>query len=403
MEYTVKNLIRGDRVNWAVLLFLSMLSLLIVYSATGALAFRQAGGNTFYFLIRQIVFLGLGFAIIVVMVKVVPVKLYSILARILVIFSIFLLLVALGLKFAGKAGDSSGRTLNLGFISFQPAEIAKLAVIMYTAKILGIEQGSEEGLKKAFWKILVVAGIICGLIMISNFSTAALLFLTVISMMFVGRIPFRHLALVVAAGIAMLVSIYFLADHLENLPARFQTFRGRIERFIHGDPAAETGITQADYAKLAIYEGGIFGKLPGNSDVANYMAAAYNDFIYAIIIEEYGLIGGILLMGLYMILFFRGIMIVKRTNRTFPAFLVTGLTLLLVYQAMVNMGVSSGVLPVTGQPLPWVSMGGTSLLFTSVAFGCILSVSYQNQRDSAVKAETAVQVVIPDDDQEMKE
>ena len=403
MEYTVKNLIRGDRVIWAVLLFLSMLSLLIVYSATGALAFRQAGGNTFYFLIRQIVFLGLGFAIIVVMVKVVPVKLYSILARILVIFSIFLLLVALGLKFAGKAGDSSGRTLNLGFISFQPAEIAKLAVIMYTAKILGIEQGSEEGLKKAFWKILVVAGIICGLIMISNFSTAALLFLTVISMMFVGRIPFRHLALVVAAGIAMLVSIYFLADHLENLPARFQTFRGRIERFIHCDPAAETGITQADYAKLAIYEGGIFGKLPGNSDVANYMAAAYNDFIYAIIIEEYGLIGGILLMGLYMILFFRGIMIVKRTNRTFPAFLVTGLTLLLVYQAMVNMGVSSGVLPVTGQPLPWVSMGGTSLLFTSVAFGCILSVSYQNQRDSAVKAETAVQVVIPDDDQEMKE
>lgn len=144
MEYTVKNLIRGDRVIWAVLLFLSMLSLLIVYSATGALAFRQAGGNTFYFLIRQIVFLGLGFAIIVVMVKVVPVKLYSILARILVIFSIFLLLVALGLKFAGKAGDSSGRTLNLGFISFQPAEIAKLAVIMYTAKILGIERNRKK-------------------------------------------------------------------------------------------------------------------------------------------------------------------------------------------------------------------------------------------------------------------
>lgn len=152
----------------------------------------------------------------------------------------------------------------------------------------------------------MVAGIICGMIMISNFSTAALLFLTVISMMFVGRIPFRHLALVVAAGIAMLVSIYFLADHLENLPARFQTFRGRIERFIHGDPAAETGITQADYAKLAIYEGGIFGKLPGNSDVANYMAAAYNDFIYAIIIEEYGLIGGILLMGLLYDSLFQG-------------------------------------------------------------------------------------------------
>ncbi len=379
-----------------------MLSLLIVYSATGALAFRQAGGNTFHFLVRQIVFLVLGFGIIVLMIKIVPVKLYSILSKVAVIVSVLLLGLALGLKMAGMAGDSSGRTLNLGFLSFQPAELAKLALIMYTARILGVEQNSEEGLKKAFWKIMVVSGIVCAVISLSNFSTATLLFLVILSMMFVGRIPFRYLAMVIAAGIMLILAIYFLPDKLDQLPSRLSTVKARIERYFHGDPAAENGITQADYAKLAIYEGGFFGKGPGNSDVANYMAAAYNDFIYAIIIEEYGLGGGSFLILLYMILFFRGIMIVKRANRTFPAFLVTGLVLMLVYQAMVNMGVSSGVLPVTGQTLPWVSMGGTSLLFTAVAFGCILSVSYQNQSDHKPVTEPAVQVVVPDEDQEMK-
>ncbi len=402
MKINTRNLIRGDKIIWIVLLLLSLLSLLIVYSATGALAFRQAGGNTFHFLVRQIVFLSLGFVIIVGMVNIVPVRLYSMISRVLVIVSIGLLMLALGLKFAGMAGDSTGRTLNLGFLSFQPAELAKLSLVIYTAKILGIEQNSAEGLKNAFWKIIIVAGIICALISLSNFSTAALLFGTVISMMFVGRIPIRYLLMIFAAAILMVVAIYFMADKIDHLPSRFGTVRGRIERFIHGDPAAEKGITQADYAKLAIYEGGFVGKGPGNSDVANYMAAAYNDFIYAIIIEEYGFIGGITLMMLYMILFFRGIIIVRKTTRTFPAFLVMGLTVMLVYQAMVNMGVSSGVFPVTGQPLPWVSMGGTSLLFTSMAFGCILSVSYQNQKDSRMPADAAVQVVVPEEDQEIE-
>ncbi|HNX80473.1 MAG TPA: FtsW/RodA/SpoVE family cell cycle protein, partial [Prolixibacteraceae bacterium] len=143
------------------------------------------------------------------------------------------------------------------------------------------------------------------------------------------------------------------------------------------------------------------GKGPGNSDVANYMAAAYNDFIFAIIIEEYGIFGGIILIMLYLIFFFRGILIVKKANRTFPAFLVAGLVMIFTFQAMINMGVSSGVFPVTGQPLPWVSLGGTSLLFTSIAFGCILSVSYQNQKESKNAVEPAVQVVVPDEDQEI--
>jgi cell division protein FtsW len=401
METQLNKLIRGDRVIWTVLVLLSLLSVLIVYSATGALAFRQAEGNTFYFLVRQMVFLSLGFALILFMVNVIPVKFYSIISRVVVIISILFLVLAIGLKMTGMAGDSTGRTLNLGFISFQPAEIAKLGLVMYTAKMLGIEQGSREGLKKVFWRILIFSIIVCAMIALSNFSTAALLFGTVIAMMFVGRVPVRYLLLVMAAGIGFLLLIYYSGDKLNKLPSRFATAKGRIERFIHGDPSAQKGITQADYAKLAIYEGGLIGKGPGNSEVANYMAAAYNDFIFAIIVEEYGLMGGTFVLFMYLVFFFRGIIIVRRTNRTFPAFLVTGLTLMLVFQAMVNIGVSAGVFPVTGQPLPWVSMGGTSLLFTSIAFGCILSVSYQNQKDKKVEA-PAVQVTVPDEDQEMK-
>jgi len=207
--------------------------------------------------------------------------------------------------------------------------------------------------------------------------------------------------MVIGVGIAIVVAVYFLADKIPGIPSRAQTIKGRIDRFINGDPSSEKGITQADYAKLAIYEGGILGKGPGDSDVSNYMAAAYNDFIFAIIIEEYGLIIGAGIIFLYLIFFFRGVVIVRRATRTFPAFLVAGFTLLLVYQAMINVGVSSGVLPVTGQPLPWISLGGTSLLFTSIAFGCILSVSYQNQVDREIQKQP-VQVNAPDEDYEME-
>jgi cell division protein FtsW len=221
------------------------------------------------------------------------------------------------------------------------------------------------------------------------------------TMMFVGRIPIKYLLLVVGTGIALVVSIYLIADQWENSPARVQTIKGRIERFLNGDPNSQKGITQADYAKLAIYSGGIFGKGPGNSDVSNYMAAAYNDFIFAIIVEEYGLIGGTAVIFLYLIFFFRGVVIVRRSTRTFPAFVVIGLTLVLVYQAMINIGVSSGALPVTGQPLPWVSLGGTSLLFTSIAFGCILSVSHQTKEDHKIE-DQPVQINAPDEDYEME-
>ncbi len=400
MELFSLKLFKGDRVIWIVLMLLSLLSLLIVYSSTGALAYRVASGNTFYYLIRQIFFLGAGIGIIILMVNVLPVKLYSIIANYLLYVSVVLLALTVVLKFAGIIGGS-GRTLNLGFISFQPAELAKISLILYSAKILGKRQKTKEDLITAFKKIMFFTVIVCGLIFISDFSTSALLFAAVMTMMFVGRIPMKYLLLVIVTGIVLLTAIYFVADNWTNAPARVHTIQGRIERFLNDDPGSEKGITQADYAKLAIYSGGILGKGPGQSDVSNYMAAAYNDFIFAIIVEEYGLIIGVGVMFLYLIFFFRGIIIVRRANRTFPAFVVIGLTLVLVYQAMINIGVSSGVLPVTGQPLPWISLGGTSLLFTSIAFGCILSVSYQNQVNREIK-EQPVQVNAPDEDYEME-
>lgn len=400
MGLTVAKIFKGDRVIWAVLILLSLLSLLIVYSATGALAYRVAGGKTWIYLVRHMVFLVLGFGVMLVMVNVLPVKIYSMLATLALYVSIALLMLAVGLKFTGII-HGSGRTLPLGPLSFQPAEVAKISLILFSAKVLGKKQKTKRDLYLAFKNIIIPTGIVCFLISLSDFSTSALLFATIMTMMFIGRIPLKYMLLVVAAGIAFVGLMYVGASMMENPPARIATIKGRIDRFVHGDPNSETGITQADYAKLAIYSGGILGKGPGHSDVSNYMAAAYNDFIFAIIVEEYGLVIGIGVVFLYMIFFFRGVTIVRRATRTFPAFLVIGLTMILVYQAMINIGVSSGVLPVTGQPLPWVSYGGTAMIFTAISFGCILSVSYQNQVNREA-VEQPVMIKAPDEDYEIE-
>lgn len=400
MDLSVGKIFKGDRVIWAVLILLSMLSLLIVYSATGALAYRVAGGKTWIYLVRHLVFLVLGFGLMLLMVNVLPVKIYSMVATLALYGSIALLLLAVGLKFAGII-HGSGRTLPLGPMSFQPAELAKISLILYTAKVLGKKQKTTHDLYQAFKGIIIPTGIVCVLISLSDFSTSALLFATIMTMMFIGRIPMKYMLLVMAAGVAFVALMYVGASMMDNPPARVATIKGRIDRFIHGDPNSETGITQADYAKLAIYSGGIIGKGPGHSDVSNFMAAAYNDFIFAIIIEEYGFIGGLAVIFLYLIFFFRGVTIVRRATRTFPAFMVVGLTMILVYQAMINIGVSSGALPVTGQPLPWVSYGGTAMLFTAISFGCILSVSYQNQVNREA-VDQPVMIKAPDEDYEIE-
>jgi cell division protein FtsW len=232
--------------------------------------------------------------------------------------------------------------------------------------------------------------------MMADFSTAFLLFATIMVLMFIGRVPTKYLLSVVAAGIVLLVGLYFLSSVVDL--GRIDTFRGRIDRFIYGDPNSEIGMTQVDFAEMAIYHGGRLGVGPGGSEVRNHMAAAFNDFIFAILIEEYGWLSFFVVLS-YLIFAARSAIIVNQSKRTFPAFIVAGLSTMIVLQAMANMGVAVGILPVTGQTLPWISMGGTSTIFTAISLGCILRVSYMNKRENSKEYTSKIsEESIPDED-----
>jgi len=399
MATKLAKIFKGDRTLWVVLIFLSLVSLVIVYSATGKLAYREAGGNTGYYLIRQIVFILTGFAIMLLLVNIVPVVFYFRISPILIGVTIFTLILAIiQFKLTGNPDQETSRSLDIGFLSFQPSELAKIALIMFASRILSKSQKTDDELKKAFYMVAGVAGAVCFLIFLSNISTAALIFLSIMVLMLIARVPFKYFAMLSGAGILLILLLFFTADLMPASFGRVHTFKERIVDFTKGDDNAMIGTTQADYAKLAVFEGGVFGKGPGNSEVSNYMEAGYNDFIYAIFIEEYGAVGGVFLALLYLILLFRGVIIVRRCDRTFPAFLVAGLVVLMVFQAFINMAVSVGAAPVTGQPLPWVSMGGSSMLFTAVSFGIILAVSANNQKNK-MPTEQLVVVDVPNEDQ----
>jgi cell division protein FtsW len=401
MAARLTKIFKGDRTLWVVLILLSLFSLVIVYSATGKLAYREAHGNTLYYLVRQVGFISVGFLVMLFLVNVVPIVTYFKLSPIFIVITVVALVLAyIQYKLTGSADKETSRSLSLYRFSFQPAELAKISLVMYAARLLSKAQRTEEELKVAFYWITGVSAMVCFLVFMSNFSTAAMIFFTIIVLMLIARVSIKYISSVIGAGIVLVVMIYFTADLFPDSFARVHTVKGRIDDFVKGDNNAVEGTTQADYARLAIFEGGMLGKGPGNSEVSNYMEAGYNDFIYAIFIEEYGFVGGAFLAMLYLILLFRGVIIVRRCDRTFPAFMVTGLVLLLTFQAFINMAVSVGAVPVTGQPLPWVSMGGSSMIFTAVSFGIILAVSATNQKNRA-PAEPLVVVDVPNEDQAM--
>ena len=394
----LKKYIKGDRIVWFVLVALTCISLLIVYSSTGALAYRQAEGNTTHYILRQLIFQCVGYGAIIIMLNYIPVKLYNKFAN--AAFVIAIAFVMLGLVFHSSEG--TGRTLPLGFISFQPAEIAKVAIILWVARLLANNQKDPRLLRIAYVKIILGIGVICLLISMANFSSAVLLFTTALIMMFVGRIPLKYLGLTMLAGIGFVLLIYFAAPLLPEKGnfGRIQTVRARIERHINGEKSSVKGLTQDDFAKIAIHMGGITGVGAGKSKISNFMPAAYNDFIYSIIIEEYGLIGGIIVPLLYLIFLTRGGIIIRRCNRTFPTFLATGAVTIIILQAVINMAVSAGAIPVTGQPLPWVSWGGTSQVFTALTFGLLLSVSSETDQEVQKEVENnfSPEGVLPDED-----
>jgi cell division protein FtsW len=282
-------------------------------------------------------------------------------------------------------GRGSGRTIPLGPFSFQPAELAKVAVMMWVARILSATGESDQAKGKSFFMILGGIGILGFLLIKVNFSSAVLVMSTAFIMMFVARIPMKYLAGAILTVTILFVSLFLVRNNLPEIVykgTRMETVFNRIDRYITGtDPKRNDGLTQDEFAKIAIYNGGFLGVGAGKGDISNRMSAAYNDFVFAIIVEEYGLAGAGIIIILYLILLTRGLMIVKACKRTFPLYLATGAVTMILLQALVNMGVSSGAIPVTGQPLPWISWGGTSQIFTAFIFGFLLSISAENQAE----------------------
>ncbi len=366
--------IKGDRAIWTVVVLLSLVSILAVYSSVIALAYRYKGGDTSSYLIKHTFIIGTGFLLIFFVHKVKYIY-FSRISQLAIFLAAPLLLYTL---LNGKtAGDATRWLMIPGTsLTFQTSDFAKLALITYVARMLSIKQNVIKDFKKAFLPIVIPIGIICILILPSNFSTAAILFMTCFTLMFIGRMNAKHLLLLMGSGIIIGLIIALLAYNFPNAIPRGATWKARIENFSSGDSQSNF---QAEQSKIAIATGGILGKGPGNSMQRNFLPQASSDFIFAIVIEEWGLIAGIIIVFLYLVLLFRGVRIANKSERTFGSLIAIGITFSLVFQAMINMAVAVNLLPVTGQPLPLISMGGTSIWFTSIAIGMILSVSRENE------------------------
>lgn len=363
------NRIKGDKIIWLVVILLSVFSLLAVYSSTGTLAYKYQGGNTEYYMIKHFIILVLGL-FMMYLAHLVKYTYFSRIFQIALWIAIPLLLLTL---FAGLNLNEARRVLPLPFgLTFQTSDLAKLTLIMYLARMLTKRQEVIKDFKTAFVPIVVPVLVVCFLILPANFSTAAILFTTSLVLMFIGRVSLKHIGSMIGIGVVLLVVLFMVANSYPKLLPRVDTWISRVESFGGGDSEENY---QVEQAKIAIARGGVLGKMPGNSEQRNFLPHPYSDFIFAIIIEEYGVLGGMAVVFLYLILLFRAVKIVTKTPRNFGAFLTIGVAFSLVFQAMINMGVAVNLLPVTGQTLPFVSMGGTSIWFTSIAIGIILSVS----------------------------
>jgi cell division protein FtsW len=379
----VDKYIKGDKIVWLVAILLALLSILSVYSASGSLAYKHQGGNTSFYLFKHgfMLFVGL---ILMLGAEKMNYKYYSRLSQLSLFLAVPLLLLTL---IMGVNIGNASRWLIIPGINqtFQTSDFAKLALIMYLARLLYKKQDNIQDFKSAFLPIMLPVLLVCGLILPANFSTAAILFTTCLIIMFIGRVNIKYILSLIGIGLGSLMLMLLIAKSQPDLLPRLDTWVSRIESFSEGD---SEGNYQAEQAKIAIAIGGPFGKVitgKGNSSQRNFLPQSSSDFIYAIIIEEYGLIGGFLVIILYLILFYRGIKIAQKSEKNFGTFLAVGLSFSLVFQAMINMAVAVNLFPVTGQPLPLVSMGGTSIWFTCLAIGIILSVSSKSEVETKQK------------------
>ncbi|MBR5146023.1 MAG: FtsW/RodA/SpoVE family cell cycle protein [Bacteroidales bacterium] len=388
---------QGDRVIWMIVAMLTLVSLLAVYSATATYANVKYGGSNTHALLRHAVTLALGLVAVYASHRL-KYTYYSKLFQIAFWVSIPLLAYTL---FRGADYNDAKRVVEIFGISFQSSDFAKIALMGYLARELTIRQDEIKSFKSAFIPLMLPVLVIVGLIFPENFSTAGILFASCMVLLFVGRINMKYLAIFLA-GALVIMSIYIIIVlNVAEDKGRTGVWVQRIESFVEKfkkdenksveDIAREENAEdfQAIQSKIAIAGGGLLGKAPGRSTQRNYLPHPYSDFIFAIIVEEYGLLGGAFVVLLYLILLYRAIRIMVTIPQSFGGFVAFGLAFMLVMQAMVNMGVATGIFPVTGQPLPFVSMGGTSLLFTGCAFGIILSVSKEIDKINERKDELA--------------
>jgi cell division protein FtsW len=370
---------KGDRVIWMIAILLSLLSLLAVYSSIVALAYKHQNGETEYYLFKHGKLILLGFGLMWLTHRI-PYIYFSRISQIMLIISIPLLLYTL---LHGASLNEANRWIAIPGIglTFQSSDFAKLALIMYIARIVTQKQNELADFKAVLIHIMGPVFVICGLILPANFSTAAILLCTCLILMFIGRVPFKHIAKVLGIAIVGFGFLLMLGHFFPKTLPRLQVWENRIEEFLKGKEEADPDKSyQANHAKIAIATGGWRGLGPGNSTQRNFLPQAYSDFIYSIIIEEYGsIIGGIGIVLLYMMLLYRGVRVATKSQKTFGTLLAFGLVFSLIFQGLINMAVAVNLFPVTGQPLPFLSMGGTSLLFSSISIGIILSVSRETE------------------------
>ncbi|MBY0476683.1 MAG: FtsW/RodA/SpoVE family cell cycle protein [Chitinophagaceae bacterium] len=391
-SFGLKEKTQGDKVIWAIVIVLSLVSLLVVYSATNSLAYKLYKGNTFIYLFKQIAFITLGI-LIVYFAHRVNYTIYSRVAKLMFYISIVLLIYTL--FFGAKINDGS-RWIKLPIINLtvQTSDIAKLALFMYLSRLLSKKQDVIKDFWKGFVPMMIPVLIICVLIMPANLSTALLTGATSLLLLFIGRVSVKHILLVV--GVAMIPVLFLIITakvyydkeegKTKELPAmlsagRVPTWIKRVQDFMYAKN--DESPYQVQQAKIAVAKGGVFGLGPGNSEQRNFLPHPYSDFIYAIIIEEYGMIGATFIVFIYLVFLFRSIQLFRKCPYAFGAFLALALSFTLVIQAMTNMAVNVGLFPVTGVTLPLVSMGGSSFLFTCLSIGIILSVARNVEEEEA--------------------
>lgn len=367
------NTFKGDRAIWALVALFMIYSLLAVYSSSVSVAFSKHGGNTTYFLRTQFLMLAFGLTIIIV-THYLPYRIYSSLGGLFLLISIGLLVLTLAF---GVRVNEATRWIEIPGTGFrlQTSDVAKVALVIYLARALAQYQKELKNFMLITKYFMLPIAIVCGLILSENLSTALMIFGICMIILFIGRVPLKYLLIYVGIAITGIILFVLLLSVVSPSNNRVTVWKNRIDHYITGK-AQEGENYQSDQAKIAISTGGLFGKAPGNSAQRNMLPQSNSDFIFAIIIEEYGLVfGAIPLILAYMILLFRGIAIAKKCETAFPAFLVLGLVVMIVVQAMINMLVAVGLFPVTGQTLPMISWGRTSVLVISFSIGAILSVS----------------------------